>query len=417
VKESKLLSLFVVAAVAFVLYVLLPAYWSPSSRVFASRLGSPSVMRMLGYPIEVEVAPVQMRRVTRVIAADGATSYLNEIPVHSEVPGIVTEMLVELGEKIESGQALLYVNPGGHTMRMFDLRRELRQREVEHAKAELERARKLYERDLISTAQYEIAKIALGRAETASELALEEYAHSLRSRSIAVTGEPPPWTGVAPAGQRVEIVATAAGTVIERTAQLGENLIDLRKPLLVIGDQLVFQANVDQRYADLVRTGDQGKIYLRARPGEAIPTKVVRVAPAVAATEAGPARQPRKSEQPPFTFAVWMAIPQTVLAEAKLLSGMTGYALFDKAYDASALPESALMRYSGRTGTVLVVDEANRLQVRTVTYTGAENGWVAIGADDLSEGSMVVVKGQTGLKAGDQVAVSQETGYALQSSR
>lgn len=392
------------AAAGFALYVLLPAYWSPTSRVFASHLVYPSVMRMLGRPIEVQAEPVQMRPMTRIIAADGATAYLNEIPVHSEVPGIVTEILVEAGQKIQSGKVLLYVDPGGHTTRLFELRRQLRQRELEYAKLLLEREQQLYERNLISQTQLDQAKVELQRAQTAAELAMEEYAHSLSSRSLMVTRRPPPWVGVASAAQKVAIVATGAGTVIQRNVQLGENLIEPLNPLLVIGDQLVFLANVDQRYSGLVRTGDQGWFYLRGRPGVAIPATVVRIA-----HEVEPARARASNPAPqPLTFAVWMSIPGGLLAEGKLLPGMTGYALFEQAYTAPAMPEGALMRYSGRTGTVLAVDDSSRLQVKTVTYTGSENGWVAIESADLGQGSLVVVKGQTGLKAGDQVAVPQQ---------
>ena len=60
------------------------------------------------------------------------------------------------------------------------------------------------------------------------------------------------------------------------------------------------------------------------------------------------------------------------------------------------------MRYSGRTGTVLVVDPSDRVEVRAVTYTGTDDGWVAIDGG-LREGERVVTEGQLGLRAGDKV--------------
>jgi len=392
--------LLLIAAVVFVLYVLVPTYASPNSRVYASHLGYPSVMRLLHRPIQVEVEPVQMRPMVRTIAAEGAITYLNEIPVLSEVPGVVTKVLVEEGERIQRGKVLLHVNPGGHTTRMFELRRQLTQAELAYAKLQMEWQQKLNDRNLTSKAVLEAAKANLHRAEAASKLAMEEYAHTLRSRSVTVTGEPPPLTSVPVATQKVEIVATTNGTVIRRKVQLGENLIDLRQPLLLIGDQLVFRANVDQRYAGLLRIGDRGQSYLRARPWVVIPAEVIRVAPYV---QPAPQRASSNPGPPPFTFAVWMSISASVLAEQNLLRGMNGYAVFERAYTAPAVPESALMRYSGRTGTVLTADDSNHLQLKTVTYTGAENGWVAIESNDVREGNLVVVNGQTALKPGDKV--------------
>jgi hypothetical protein len=296
----------------------------------------------------------------------------------------------------------LYVNPGGHTTRMSKLRRQLRDWELQQARLQLERERELHKENLISEAQFERAEVNLLRADTASNLAMEEYAHSLRSRSVTVTGELPPWASTSISDQKVGIAATVSGTVIQRRVQLGENLIELRTPLLLIGDQLVFRASVDQRYSGLVRVGDQGRFYLRARSGTAIPTTVIRVAHEV---QAAPPRPSNNPGPPPFTFAVWMSIPSGDLADGGLLPGMNGYAVFERTYTAPALPESALMRYSGRTGTVLAVDDSSHLRLKTVSYTGTEHGWVAIESSDLREGDLVVVSGHQALKPGDKVVV------------
>jgi multidrug efflux pump subunit AcrA (membrane-fusion protein) len=406
--ELRVLLLLLGLGGAFMLFVLLPAYWSPTSRVYAS-LGYPAVMRALGRPIEVEVEPVQRRPMSRTVAAEGTTAYLNEVPVHSEVPGIVTELRVEAGQRVASGDVLLYVNPGGHTTRMFTLRRQLRQRELEQARVRLERERLLFRNKVISKDELEDAQIELRRAETASNLALEEFGHSLRSRSATVTGEPPPWAGM-PAEQKIEIIATVSGTVLQRNVRLGENLIDLRHPLLVIGDQLVFEAHVDQRYSGLLQSGDRGRLYLRAHPGTEVPVKVVRLGHNV---EAAAPRLSKDAGPPPFTFAVWLSIPDSLVSRGRLLPGMTGYTVFDQRYTALAVPERALIRYSGRSGTVLTVDSAHRVQIRSVTYTGSENGWVSIESPDLPAGSLVVVSGQSALKSGDKVALPPRVRTAL----
>ncbi len=399
-KGLGVLLIAVAAVLAFALYVLLPSFWSPQSRVFAGPLGYPAVMRVLGRPIGVQAEPAQTRTMVRTIAAEGMTAYLNEIPVHSEVPGIVTQILAEAGQSVQRGKPLLYINPGGHTTRMFDLRRQLSQSEQRQANVALEREQRLYKSNFTSQARLDSATANRQRAEIASRLSLEEYAHSLRSRSATVTGEPLPWAGTRVSGHRVVIAATIEGTVIERNVQLGENLINLKEPLMVLGDQLIFRAEIDQRYAGLLREGAEGRFYLRARPGQPVPARVLRVSHTVRSAE-----QRRAGDPPPFTFSVWMSIPSERLRAGDLMPGMNGYAIFEQRYTAHALPERALTRYSGRTGTVLVVDDSNNLRVEPVTYTGAQDGWIAIESGGVREGDFVVVSGQTALKAGDKVVL------------
>ena len=96
----------------FAVVVLAPAYQSPSSRVYASALGYPALMRLFGRPIPVEAEPVRERAMLQVIAAEGETAHLNEIPIFSDVPGVVAELMVEEGQKKQRGDILLRINPG-----------------------------------------------------------------------------------------------------------------------------------------------------------------------------------------------------------------------------------------------------------------------------------------------------------------
>src|SRR5262249_18714509 len=154
----------------------------------------------------------------------------------------------------------------------------------------------------------------------------------------------------------VDILATSAGTVFERNVQPGENLVALvvQKNLMLIGDRLTFRAQIDQRYASSLAEGDRGRFYLPAYPGIPFDGPVLRVAHEVAREDPSSAAQ--TAPLFPNTFAVWLALPGDSLQGKKLVKGMNGYCLFEKPFTALAIPESALMRFSGRTGTVLTVD-------------------------------------------------------------
>ena len=273
------------------------------------------------------------------------------------------------------------------------------------------REKALFDAQLISAARLARAEADVEGARTKSILSFEEHAHDLRSRTASMTGEAPPWLSFPVDATEVDIVAAASGTVIQRRVQLGQNLINLRDPLVVIGDQLVFRAYLDQRHVGQVRVGDRGRFHLRARPGAVFPTTVLRVDHEVATGRS------RSRSQPRFTFAVWMAIPEDVLAGDGLLSGMNGFAIFERPYVAPAVPASALMRYSGQTGTLLVVDQANVLQIKAISYTGAEDGWVAVENADLAAGELVVVNGQIALRPGDHVSVAGQADATLRADR
>jgi multidrug efflux pump subunit AcrA (membrane-fusion protein) len=391
-------------AAAYVALVLAPGYKSPRSRVYAGPLGYPAVMRALHKPIPVEVAEVKVRPMVRTMSAEGYVGYLNEVPIRSEVLGIVTDVLAEPGQDVRKGEVLLRLNTGEHSTRADELQLELRRLDVKLAKVDLDRTARLAQSSAVSTKTYEEAQLRHQQAVTALQLAEENYKTSLLSRSkIVVEGT----AAVSPGGadRRVDLLATTDGTVFERNVHPGENLTSLtgEKNLLFLGDRLVFQAEFDQRYADSVHLGDVGRFHLRAYPGVTFEAEVARIA-----HEVKPDNQ-KSSAQGLFldTFRVWLAVSPEAVGGKKLIRGMNGYCILQRPFAAPAVPECALMRYSGRTGTVLVVDATNHLRVANVTYSGAEGGWVAI-ASGLAEGDLVVLEGQVALKPGDEVTVRRE---------
>lgn len=391
-------------AAGYVAVVLVPGYQSPRSRVYSGPLGHPAVLRALHKPIPVEVAEVKVRPMVRTVSAEGYVGYLNEVPIRSEVLGIVTDVLVEPGQEVRKGEVLLRLNTGEHSTRADELQLELRRLAVKLAKVDLDRTLKLAQYNAVSMRDAEEAQLRHQQAVTGLQLAEENYKTSLLSRSkIVVEGTAAVSPGTA--DRRVDLLATIDGTVFERNVHPGENLTSLtgEKNLLFLGDRLVFQAEFDQRYADSVHLGDVGRFHLRAYPGVSFEAEVARIA-----HEVKPDGQ-RSGTQGLFldTFRVWLAVSPAAVGGKKLIRGMNGYCILQRPFTAPAIPESALMRYSGRTGTVLVVDATSHLRVANVTYSGTEDGWVAV-ESGLAEGDLVVLEGQVALRPGDEVTVRRE---------
>jgi RND family efflux transporter MFP subunit len=398
--------------VSYIWFVLKPQYSSPRSRVYASWLGWPSVARVLGEPIPVEVEPVTIRSMVKTLSAEGHVDYLNTTPVQSEVDGIVSALNVEAGQEVKKGTMLFRVATGWHSTRLDELLIKQREWELKQAETNLKREQRLYSSASASALSLELATLRMREAESALAVAREQYRNSLSSRSKTVTA------GAAelnhdPKSREVEFVSTVDGTVVERRVQLGQNLVQRRdslgEPLLLIGDRLVFVAAFDQHYASAIKQGDKGRFYLRAFPGLSAEGEVIRITPQVALPSPQRADTAKAApfQQPPDTFLVWVSVPSAGLGGNKLLSGMNGYCVFERGFRAPAIPESALMRYSGRQGTVLVVDSSNTLTVKEVTYAGTDDGWVAI-ESGLKPGEQVVIGGQEALRPGDRVKLGQE---------
>jgi len=396
-------ALFCIALAAGVgciaVFVVVPAAQLPTSRLYASWLGYPAVMRRLGRPIEVEVETVAVRTMVRAVSANGRLRYLNEVPVRSEVLGIVSDVLVEPGQTVKKGDVLLRVNTGGHLTRLAKLQVDLMQAELDHARKDFERQQKLAETESTSSAAFEKIAQGLKRSENALKAAIENYEDTLRSLSRSIVQDAVDGQERDPGNHDVAIYATVSGTIFAQDVRRGDNLVRPQRDLMLIGDRLVFRAALDQRYAAAVQKGSKARIYLRAYPGVSFGGEVVRLGSYVAAEDGR-----YESDQPPYTFEVWIALDSDSVQQRRLLAGMNGYCVFEQPFSAPAIPESALMRYSGRQGTALVVDASNHLQVRRVGYTMAQDGWVAV-ETGLAKGDLVVVQGQVALRPGDKVSV------------
>ncbi len=206
-------------------------------------------------------------------------------------------------------------------------------------------------------------------------------------------------------GEQVPIVALTTGTVVQVTAYVGQNITQPTNKLMTIGDRLVFMASLDQRYFSSVNVGDRAKIYLRALDGATLEGRVIQIGPSVNATSsAGAGGIP----QVPFTFPVWLDVDT---GGRKLANGMNGYCVFSREVERLAIPQAALMRYSGGEGVVGIVDADHRAQFVPVTYSINAEGWIAIGSG-VSPGDLLLTAGQTGLREGDKVTFQPPDGRA-----
>jgi multidrug efflux pump subunit AcrA (membrane-fusion protein) len=432
------------ACAAFAYFVAFPQYREPSARLWATSLGYPAVLRHLGQPIPVSVAPAEKRRMVDVISSVGMMDYLNRVPVNTEVVGIIVNVPVRVGDQVQPGDTLLTVSTGGQEARLAKLDLELKNSIYEKAKADYQRDEKALKSGVISQAVYEATRARYREAEVHMLKAREALESTIRSRtekvrstapnshsgdrvigldlqdrymsrpvsaSAAITPpakpeQPDLSTELQGFGERIPILALTAGTVIQVNADVGQNLAEPTNRLMFLGDRLVFNASVDQRYYGSLKIGDRAKIYLRAIDAPPLAGSVVRINPIVISDSA--ALKAGGAAVVPFSFTVAIEIEGT---QEKLASGMNGYSLFSREVEKLAVPQAALMRYSGGEGVVGVVDADNRSRFVPVTYSISNDGWIAI-EKGLQPGARVILAGQTALRDGDAVRPTSEPGAA-----
>jgi multidrug resistance efflux pump len=395
--------IFIVVGVLLVVVawaVVYPAYQSPHSRLYASSIGYPVLLRKLNRPIPVVTRFVTMREMVRMVSGNGATEYLTTLPINSEVPGMIKRVHVEVGDHVNVGERLITLDTGGHVSRIAELDLDLKESEHKQSKENYEREKAFYDQGVTSRMQLEQVRLDMDEAVVALAKAKAAYQNSLRSRSKSVAekrGETASTSLKPSAG--VDIYSPITGTVIAQNVFHGENMVRPTDNLLLIADGLVFRAAMDQRYVSTIKRGDMAKVYLSAYPGQEFQGKVVRVDDRVSEI-----KTTISNVQSPFTFFVWVALSDVPPHASKIVQGMTGYCVFSYPMRTLAIPDSALIRFSGQHGLAMKVNASDRIELVPLTYLISAEGWLSV-SSGLQENDRMITEGQTALLEHDLVSV------------
>lgn len=351
-----------------------------------------------GTPIAAKVYAVEEQVVHRQVEAVGSLHALEETTVSAEVEGRVDRVLVEVGDTVEEGAALV-------TLSSVELQYELeRQRAavaqvrarlglkaddslpqdptrvpfVDRAAADLQdaeqkhrRAEELFGNQLISRAQLDEAAARYKSARAAYEEALQEVeqlkAQLLSSEAARKLAE----KKLADATIR----APFRGAIKERRVSPGEYLrVQSPVAVLVRTDQLRARLNIPEKWAGALTLGSSVAVKVEAYPNEVFRGELARINPAVS--------------------------PETRSFEAEALLANPGGRLKPGFFVQATLPTKV-------EETILTVPEA-AVDYRHGTYkvfvvNGAQVEEREIKAGSMESGRVEVL---TGLAAGDRVAVA-----------
>lgn len=221
--------------------------------------------------VEVEVAEVERRDVTKVVTASGNIQPKRRVNVSASAMGKITRIAVEEGQRVEAGDFLLQIDPTPYESAVQQLEAAIRgaratldleRATVKKARYDYERALEMHEKDFVSEDALRNARVALEIAEakekSAAELLSQHTANLTKARHEL---------------EEVRITAEMSGVITALNVEEGESAIigTINNPgtvLLTIADLSEMEAEVlvDETEVVFIEVGQRAAVSLDAYP-------------------------------------------------------------------------------------------------------------------------------------------------------
>ena len=256
----------------------------------------------------VSVQATEIRRISirRTVDLAGSLESLDRANVSSEVSGVIQKVLVELGQEVRPGQVIVKLNPRELELALERARSQLRQTQAQlgidwekvqapppdeqvasvrlaianrdDALAQLRRAQRLEERNLLPQADLDAAETRVKVTEANYQAAVENVQSlkaTLEERRHAVELAEKKLNDT-------DIRASIAGQISERLVQQGEFIRENTPVVSIVQvNPLKIKASIQERYASLVRPEMPVVFEVEAFPGSEFEGKVAYVSPSV----------------------------------------------------------------------------------------------------------------------------------------
>jgi HlyD family secretion protein len=359
-------------------------------------------------PVKVQTVKVTQGTVSPEVFGIGQTEARRSWMVGPTSPGRVLAVTVDVGDRVEPGQALAEMDAVDMDQRLAALdaaygasqsKRGAAQAQVADAQAKqalaaanLRRNQDLVKQNFISSGALEArtqeaasATAGLQNAQ-ANQAAAAQDLTRLRAERDALAEQ----------RNSLKLVAPAAAIVSSRDAEAGSTVVAGQAVVKLIDPtSLWIKLRVDQGRSAGLASGLSARITLRSRPGENFAGKVARVEPLADALTEERLAQVAFDALPPNVSVGEMAevTLQLPISDAGLL-----------------LPNAALSDQAGTQGVWQLKDGALRF-VAVRVGAGSLDGLVQVAplrADDLMEGDEVVLYSQKALTADTRISVVDE---------
>lgn len=242
----------------------------PSAPEVAAHAKEPG-LKMSAEEIEaggIKIAPLQEQEVNEQITVT-ATIQANQnklAHVAPRVPGRITKVMANLGDKVKQGQPLAMVD----SIEVGEAQSAYAQAASEHvlAKASMERAEKLYADQIIPQKDYLRVRADFEKARAVLRAAGD------KRQMLGIAGRHDSAAGVSV----FPVSAPFAGTIIEKKAVIGE-LAQSDKTLFSVADlsNVWIETNLYEKDVRKVKVGAPASITIAAYPGETFTGKVTYI--------------------------------------------------------------------------------------------------------------------------------------------
>lgn len=304
-----------------------------------------------------------------------------ESRLSSRAEGLVEEVMVDAGSRVEKGDLLLTLDT-----RLAEIELELIRTEIETAQVQLDDAEREREEVVELTASGAFAKTEAASRETtvrirAAELKELEVREAQQLERI----------------KRHQLVAPFAGTIARKATEAGEWVETGAMVFeLIETDSLWFDLQVAQEFLSAVREVERATLQLDAFPEESLDARIDVVLPV--------------KDPVSRTFLTRLTFDDP---EALASPGMSGTATLQVRPSGTAsvsIPRDAVTRYPDGTAKVWIVDEIDGITVaRSIPVSTASGlGETVEVKEGLKGGEQVVIRGNEGLTEGQVVKAQQQ---------
>ncbi len=304
---------------------------------------------------------VETGSLANALEVSGTVSGVQEALVMSQTQGIVSEVLVDLGDRVQAGDVLLRFDDSVEAAALRQARASL-----DSARLEADGAALQLDRGSGSRSQYVRAQATAAAAEAALEQARRNYEN--RTIRAPIDG----WVADITAG-------TAAGNLLS---------IGSRTVRIVDTSRLIMRVGVGQDSIARIQQGSPVQVFIPSVRDAAFSAEVRSVSPAA----------------DPATGTFPLVIEWENTEDRIIRAGLAGIAYIESFSLGSSIiiPAAAVSSRAGET--VVFVAEDGRAVQRPIVLAGKRGARAAV-SEGLQEGEVVVVTGLGNLEDGDPISV------------
>jgi HlyD family secretion protein len=226
---------------------------------------------------DIKLVKVQRGDIIEKALAIGRIEPEKEVAVKSKISGIVKKIYVEVADEVKAGEPLLEINPDPTPIEFAEAKKdvEISQVNLDNAKNEYERMKKLVKENVVSQKEFDSAENSFRESELKLSLAQERLALIEKGK-----------TRIADRQIDTIIKSPVDGMILERRIHEGDPVVPLTSyqagtELLILADMksLIFKGTVDEIDVGKLREGMTAELKIGAIPDQKIFGKLTKISP------------------------------------------------------------------------------------------------------------------------------------------